>query len=140
MPLRNEGAGTSMSNRHARRADLARYRHDACRALLTFLVEPSDPALHRARLLNAAANHWLGALATRVRHCIVCSRWLVDRRDVGALLLSVPAVARPTSAGTAGVCADWWRVGLPVEALERACETTLQVVVPGGRLEPMTRR
>ena len=40
---------------------------EACHELLTFLVPPDDPALRRATLLRAAADHWLNALSTRVR-------------------------------------------------------------------------
>ena len=34
-----------MTNRAQRRSEMARYRHDAGRALITYLLEPTDPAL-----------------------------------------------------------------------------------------------
>jgi hypothetical protein len=130
-----------MMGRHERRADLARYRHDASRRdLLTFLVEPDDGLLATAPFLQRAARHWLDALSTRSRSCIVCSSWLWSEQSVGALLISTPATIRPTSAGTAAVCRECWNADLPAEALEHACETVLQSVIPGGRLEPLDTR
>jgi hypothetical protein len=127
--------------RHERRVDLARFRRDASRRdLLTFLVEPDDRLLASAPLLQRAAQHWLDALSTRCRHCITCNVWIVDRRDVGALLLTTPAVAKPVSAGTAAVCKACWDADLPREALEKACATVLETVVPNGRFEPMETR
>jgi hypothetical protein len=130
-----------MMGRHERRADLARYRRDASRRdLLTFLVEPDDGLLATAPFLQRAARHWLDALSTtRSRSCIVCSSWLWSAESVGALLISTPAVSKPTSAGTAAVCRGCWD-DLPLKALERAVEQTLQSVIPGGRLEPMDTR
>src|SRR5262245_27477555 len=125
-----------MSNRNQRRCDLARFRHDASGALLTYLVPPGDPALNAAPLLRAAADSWMAGLATRVRHCIVCSAWIVDRTHVGALLLSTPATATRTSAATAAICLDCWEADLAVDALECACASALRSVIPGGRFEP----
>jgi hypothetical protein len=124
-----------VSSRHERR----RFRHEASRAALTtFLCEPTDPALDG--LLKATANCWLDLLAQRVRHCIICSSWIVDRRNVGLLLLSTPAVVKPTSASACAICREC--ADLPLEALERAATTALQAAVPGGRFEPQqdTRR
>jgi hypothetical protein len=127
--------------RHERRSDLARYRRDASRNdLLTFLVQPNDVLLASAPLLQRAARHWLAALSVRSRSCIVCSSWLWSEQSVGALLISTPCVARPTSAGTAAVCRECWSAGLPVQALERAVEQTLQSVIPNGKLEPLAAR
>src|SRR5271155_1378300 len=103
--------------RAERRRDLARFRREACHELLTFLVPPDDPALRRAPLLRAAADHWLNALSTRVRSCIVCSAWLVTQRDVGALLLSTAVAVRPTSASVCGVCRACWDADLGLDAL-----------------------
>jgi hypothetical protein len=125
-----------MTNRHRRRADLANFKRNAPGALLTYLVPPNDGALSRAPLLKAAADHWLDALRSRARHCIVCSSWLVDRRHVGALLLTTAATTNPTSASTAAVCRECWEADLPIEALERACATVLHEVIPGGRFAP----
>jgi hypothetical protein len=97
------------------------------------LVEPDDAALTDMPLLKTAASNWLDGLSIRVRHCIVCSAWIVNGHHVGALLLTTPRVAKPTSASTSAVC---WDADLPVETLERACADALQEVVPGGRFEP----
>lgn len=123
------------------RADRRRFRSEASKAtLLTFLCEPTDPALMREPLLHQAAMHWLDALSVRVRHCIVCNSWLVDRRDVGAVLMGTPAVIRANAVGTAAICASCWDADLPPEAIERAATTALQMAVPGGHFEPLERR
>ena len=75
-----------------------------------------------------------------LRHCIVCSSWVVNKQHVGALLLTTPDIAKPTSAGTAAICRACWDADLPLQALERACESVLQEVIPGGRLEPLETR
>jgi hypothetical protein len=118
-----------VSSRHERR----RFRREASHALRTFLVAPDDPALDGEPLLKVAANSWLGALSVRVRHCLICNSWVVNRRDVGAVLLTVPDITKPVSAGTAAVCKACWDADLPLDALERACETVLHEVIPGGR-------
>jgi hypothetical protein len=118
--------------RHERRADLARYRREASHALVTYLVEPDDPALNG--LLQRAARSWIDGLSTRSRSCIACSEWLWSRQGVGLLLLSTPSVAKPTSASVCAVCREC--ADLPLEALERAATTALQAAVPGGRFEP----
>ncbi|MGY8633831.1 hypothetical protein RAD15_15245 [Bradyrhizobium sp. 14AA] len=127
--------------RHERRADLARFRRDASRRdLLTFLVEPDDARLSKAPLLQRTASNWLDALSTRVRHCIVCSSWLVDRQHVGALLLATSATVRPTSASACGVCRECWSADLGLEVLERAATTALQAAVPKGVFAPLSTR
>ena len=70
----------------------------------------------------------------------MCSVWIVDRRDVGALLLSTPNVVKPTSVGTAAICASCWEDDLPIDALERACASVLSAVVPNGKFEPLETR
>jgi hypothetical protein len=122
-----------VSSRHERR----RFRREASKSLLTFLGEPTDPALAGVPILHQAANHWLDALSVRVRHCLICNSWVVSRRDVGAVLLTVPDITKPVSAGTAAVCKACWDADLPLDALERACETVLHEVIPNGRFEPM---
>ena len=91
--------------------------------------------LFRDPLLRRATSHWLDGLSTRVRACIVCSAWIANRQDVGSVLLSTPAVPKPTSASVCGVCAECWQADLPVEALERAAITALAAAVPNGRFE-----
>jgi hypothetical protein len=125
-----------VSSRHERR----RFRAEASKSLLTFLCEPTDPALKREPLLHQAANHWLDALSVRVRHCIICNSWLVNRQHVGALLLTTPAVIKANSVGTAAICVACWNDDLPIEALERACLTVLHEVIPNGRFAPMETR
>ena len=116
-----------------RRVDLARFRRDASRRdLLTFLVPPDDAALATAPLLQRTARNWIGLLDQRVRHCIICSAWIVNR-SVGLLLLAMPAVVKPTSASCCGVCRECADAGLPPQALEKACATVLHEVIPGGR-------
>jgi hypothetical protein len=118
-----------VSSRHERR----RFRREATSsALVTYLCEPTDPALDG--LLKATANCWLDLLAVRVRHCIICSSWIVDRKCVGLLLLATPATAKPTSASACAICRDC--VDLPLEAIERAATTALQEALPGGRFKP----
>ena len=119
-----------MSSRYERR----RFRAEASKeSLLTFLCEPTDPALQREPLLHQAAMHWLGALSVRVRHCIVCNSWLVNRKHIGALLMGTPAVAKANSVGTCAICAACWDADLPAEAIERAATAALQLAAPGGR-------
>jgi hypothetical protein len=125
----------SIENRHERRSGLARFRRAASRSLLTYLVEPTDCRLDGAPLLQRAANHWLDALAARARHCIVCGSRIVDRQHVGALLLSTPDIANPTSVGTVAICAGCWAADLPADKLERACATALHEVIPHGAFE-----
>jgi hypothetical protein len=119
-------------NRSARRRDIARFRREACRELLTYLVEPDDPALGDVPLLQRAARWWLDGLSTRVRHCIVCSSWIINQQHVGALLLATPAVARPPSASACGICRQCWSADIPVETLERAAIAALQPALPGA--------
>lgn len=64
-----------MSNRHHRRADLAKIKRNTPGALLTYLVEPDDPALDGMPLLKAAAGDWTGRLEDG-RHCLICSSYL----------------------------------------------------------------
>jgi hypothetical protein len=124
-------------NRHTRRADLHDFRRS--RELLTFLVAPDDARLRGAPLLQHTAGRWLDLLSTRTRFCIICSSWLVDREQVGLLLLATPATAKPTSASCCGVCRGCADAGLPLEALSRAAERVLREALP-GRLEPMDAR
>jgi hypothetical protein len=109
------------------------YRREASAGLITHLVEPNDPALHRSPLLCAAASDWLDGLTTRMRSCIVCSAWIVDRTYVGALLLSMPDVSKPVSASACGVCSGCWAADLAQDVLERAATVALRRALPGGR-------
>jgi hypothetical protein len=125
--------------RHERRSDIARFRREASRALLTYLVEVNDP-LNGAPLLQRTARYWCDALPTMLpmRHCIACDACLWDRRHLGGLLLTTPSV-RPTSASIAGVCRRCWD-NEPLYVIERAAEHVLQAVIPGGHFEPMDTR
>jgi hypothetical protein len=126
-------------NRHERRADLHAFKREA-QVLRTFLIPPDDERLNAMPLLKAAARDWLDQLGVRVRHCLICNSWIVDRHHVGALLLSVPDIPKPTTVGTAAMCRECWDADLPAKALERACETVLHEVIPGGRFEPLEPR
>jgi hypothetical protein len=126
--------------RHERRSDIARFRGDASRALLTYLVAPDDAALNDVPILRDTARSWLDLLSTRVRNCLICSSWLVNREHVGLLLLATPATAKPTSASCCAICRGCAGAGLPMEAIERAAERVLQEALPGGRLEPLDAR
>jgi hypothetical protein len=126
--------------RHDRRASLARYRQEASHSLRTYLCAPTDPALDGEPLLKAAARDWIAALPVRVRHCLICNSWIVNQHDVGALLLTVPDITKPVSAGTAAVCKACWDAALPTDALERACATVLETVIPNGKFEPLDPR
>lgn len=119
--------------RHEKRASLALYRREASHTLTTFLVEPNDPALNDVPLLQHAARRWLDLISVRVKYCIICSSWIANRQSVGALLLSMPVVVRPTSASVCSVCRECWDADLGLEALERAATTSLRAAVPGGR-------
>jgi hypothetical protein len=120
--------------RHERRADLARYRRETSGVLVTYLVPPNDRALDTIPLLRRATDAWLEALAVKVRSCIVCSSWLVNRHHVGAVLLSTPTVM-PRAASVCGVCRECWEADLPADALERAALTALKVAIPGAHFE-----
>jgi hypothetical protein len=125
-----------MSSRFERR----RFRAEALRSLVTYLCEPTNPALIGEPLLRAAANHWLDALQVRVRHCIVCNVGLVDRRSVGALLMGKPADAEADAVSTAAVCSACWAADLGPDALDRAAAKVLQVAVPNGGWLDAVRR
>jgi hypothetical protein len=43
-----------MSNRHQRRAEVARFRREVSGGLVSYLVDESDPRLARERLLSDA--------------------------------------------------------------------------------------
>ena len=102
-----------MSNRHSRRSDLAVMRSSG--SLLTFLVSVDDARLRSAPQLRQTADRWLDGLSVRVRHCILCSEWLVTRDQVGLLLLAVPAgrpssVQHPAAASARAVTTSRWRL------------------------------
>jgi hypothetical protein len=120
-------------NRAQRHIDLERFARDVGRELVTYLVEPDDPRLRDMPLLMRASQWWIAALSTRMRHCFSCGSWLPDRRYVGLLLLSTPAVADPATASVSGLCRKC--ANLPAEKIERAAAAALSTAVPGGRFE-----
>jgi hypothetical protein len=113
-------------------ASLARYRREASNVLRTYLASPDDARLDTVPILRRATRHWLDNLPTRIRSCIVCSSWIPDRHDVGAVLLSTADVAIPKAASICGICCECWRADLPREALEKASLLELRVALPGG--------
>src|SRR6188768_2457347 len=111
---------------------LTRYRQEAGSALNTYLVGPDEPL--DVPILRKAARSWVDALPRRMRSCIVCSGLMWEKRRVGWLLLSVPAVAKPPAASVCGVCCECGDLPLP------APTAALQTAVPGGRLAPLDPR
>ena len=121
-----------MSTRHERR----RYRHEASGALLTYLVDVGDP-LDAHPLLKRAACYWCDRLSTLPhQECVTCGVQMPGKKHVGALLLTTPAIIKPTTASVVGLCRECWRVrDLSLEAIERKATEVLQAVVPDGRFE-----
>lgn len=74
--------GITVSNRHHRRADLAKLKRNTPGALLTYLVEPDEPALDGMPLLKAAAGHWTGR-SRRWSSLPHLQFILVTSRDIG---------------------------------------------------------
>src|SRR5436190_21554148 len=111
--------------RHERRASLAQYRRETSGELNTYLVGVDEPL--PTPILRNAARSWLDALPRRMRSCIACSGLMWEKKRVGWLLLSVPAVLKPPAASVCGICCEC--VDLPMQALERACTVALQAAV-----------
>ena len=88
--------------RRERRANRARYRQEASRALLTYLVDAHQPL--DVPILRYAARSGLDGLSMRLRGYIICSGRLWSRQRAGLLLLSPPTVVRLTSASVSGIC------------------------------------
>jgi hypothetical protein len=125
-----------MSSRRQRRQEFARYRADAGRGLWTYVVAGSDPRLAAEPLLARCAGRWLEALSvSTARPCVVCDAELWSRRLVGALILTVPIVARPTSASCTGLCHTC--AALPLATLEREVTALLSSIIVGGKLDPI---
>ena len=124
--------------RHERRSDIARFRREASRALLTYLVDVDDP-LDAHPLLQRAARYFCDGLTTPPpRNCITCGCWMPRKKYVGALLLSTPAI-KPIIASVVGVCRECWLIrDLSLEVIEREAEHLLQEVIPGGRFLDQT--
>jgi hypothetical protein len=116
--------------RHERRATQARHKASLTR---TYLVAPDDAELDTIPILWGAARSWLNNLPTRIRSCIICSNWIPDRREVGALLLSTPVTVQQKTASVCGICVACWAMDFPLEILEKASERELQEAIPGGR-------
>lgn len=74
--------GITVSNRHHRRADLAKIKRNTPGALLTYLVEPDEPALDGMPLLKAAPGHWTGR-SRRWSSLPHLQFILVTSRDIG---------------------------------------------------------
>ena len=97
------------------RTSLRTYRRESEGMLLTYLTSPDDAALNSMPILRRAAQRWLNDLATKVRSCIVCSNWIPDKSEAGALLLSTPV--NPTLVSVCGICRTC--SDLPLEALRK---------------------
>jgi hypothetical protein len=63
------------------------------------------------------------------------------KKHVGALLLTTPAIIKPTTASVFGVCRECWLIrDLSLEEIERKATEALQAVVPNGRFELLETR
>jgi len=125
-----------VNNRRKRRAELARFRRETDGALLTWLVDANDPALHKAPpLLVRAALVCCENLPAAPRHCICCLLLIGHRRELGALLLSTPANAT-SSMSVNAVCNSCW-AQQALDEIEHAATDVLRAVVPNGYFEAL---
>jgi len=125
-----------MNNRHKRRAEFARFRRETGGALLTWLVDANDPAMRETPpLLVGAAHLWCENLLAAPRHCICCLSLIWNRREVGALLLSMPMNAT-NSMSVNAVCARCW-AHQALDEIEHAATDVLRAVVPNGHFEAL---
>jgi len=125
-----------VNNRHKRRAELARFRRETGGALLTWLVDANDPAMREAPpLLVRAAHLWCENLPASPRHCICCLTLIWNRREVGALLLSMPVNAT-SSMSVNAVCNRCW-ADQPLDEIELAATDVFRAVVPNGYFEAL---
>jgi len=116
-------------NRRTRRGELARYRQRSGGMLLTWLLDTADLDLAPG-LLAISADKWLASLPRMRRRCFCCFEPLVDRRGVGALLLSRPAHVDDVATVT-GLCQSCWT--RPLHEIETAATDVLAAAVPGGK-------
>ena len=124
-----------MSTRSQRRRDLATYRHLAARELLVSLVATAD-RLDDAPVLQRAMLWWLEGFmtATPPRRCFACKAHLLDRRDAGAVLISMPANGA-FAASLQGLCGRCWNgAEFDDERITRAATAALRAVCPNGSL------
>lgn len=124
-----------MSNRHERRASVARYKRECGGGLITYLVDVNLEAL--PQLLACARGWWLDALPSMVppRHCFACRACLWDRKDVGALLFSTPSLPASVTSINA-ICNRCW-TDRPIEEIECGATKLLRSVIPGGHFEAL---
>jgi hypothetical protein len=117
-------------SRALRRAEVARFRREATRGTVSYLVEPSDPRLEGEPLLRNALNYWRGNIHRRHPICFGCKAKFADDAEVGAFLMTTPSVA-PTSASVSALCKRCWSVLTDVE-IEAAATRCLRPVMPNG--------
>jgi len=112
------------------RASVARFRRESEGTLRTYLVSPDDAGLDSIPILKRATRSWLENLKARVRRCIVCSSWIPDQYNVGAVLLSTPDIETPKAVAISGICLACWADDR--ETLEKASMVELCAALPGG--------
>src|SRR5215470_6091335 len=85
--------------------------------------------------LVGAAHLWCENLLAAPRHCICCLSLIWNRREVGALLLSMPMNAT-NSMSVNAVCARCW-AHQALDEIEHATTDVLRAVVPNGHFEAL---
>src|SRR4051794_17716927 len=117
-------------NRHARRADMRRFRRSD---LLTHIVAADDSAaLGGHKLLKDALASWQADLLSRKAICIGCKAPFADLdAKVGAYLFAMP-VNVDGLVSTSAFCHRCWRELSPAD-VERQASRVLRQLLPGGR-------
>jgi hypothetical protein len=123
-------------NRHARRADLASFKHDVAHAgLVTYLIGCDDRSIEREPLLARAARWWRSSIKQRRPFCPACKASFAEGAQVGAFLFSTSPAA-PTAASVTAFCQRCWN-SLPDDEIERVAMKVLRKVLgPGERFAP----
>lgn len=117
-------------SRAQRRAEIARFRHEAARGTVSYLVDEADPRLAGEPLLQSAIEFWRRRVPIRKPRCFGCkATFSVDGARASAFLLVTPSSA-PSSCSVSGLCTRCWR-DMPLPDIERAAEKALRPVVNG---------
>jgi hypothetical protein len=99
-------------------------------------LDANDSALHEPPpLLVRATQLWCENLPAAPRHCICCLSLIWDRREFGALLLSMPVDAMNSTSVNA-VCNRWW-ADQHLDEIEHAATDALRAVIPNGHFETL---
>jgi hypothetical protein len=117
-------------SRHERRAEVSRFKREAARGVVSYLVDAADPRLAGEPLLSRAVAYWRANIPTRKPRCFACrTPFAADGAQASAFLM-VTAASAPTSATVSGLCTRCWS-DLPMPEIERAAERALRPVVYG---------